>query len=193
MAILSLSRESLKEQLMEASSSLKTFSAKVDMAINKMNERAKNLLELAADCYAKGDKNRAMMYAGEIALIRNLSQKLAKSSLALEMVQLRIETVITGGDIVATLQPAIEAIKSVKDDIGTLIPGADQQLEALNEALSDVLANSFHLDVKSIDSLFKTSSAEEVLAEVMGIVAAEQSEQLPTPPQAAEQQIQESI
>lgn len=191
MAVLSLSRESLKDQLAEASASLKTFTAKVEMAINKMNERAKNLLTLAAECYARGDKARAMMYAGEIALIRNLSQKLTKSSLALEMVQLRIETVITGGEIVSTLQPAIEAIRSVKDDIGTLIPGADEQLSRLNEALADVLANSFHMDVKSIDSLLKTSSAEEVLAEVVSLVAQEQSAHLPTPPQGVEQ-LQES-
>jgi len=193
LAILSLGRESLKEQLTEALGSLKTFNTKVDMAINKMEERAKNLLEQAAACYAKGDKTKAMMLASEIALIRNLSQKLTKSSLALEVVQLRIETVITSGDIVTTLQPAIEAIKSVKDDIGSLIPGADEQLGKLNDALGDVLANSFHMDVKSIDSLLKTSSADEVLAEVMSIVANEQSTQLPTPPaNTAENPMQES-
>jgi Conserved protein implicated in secretion len=143
--------------------------------------------------YAKGDKTKATMLASEIALIRNLSQKLTKSSLALEVVQLRIETVITSGDIVTTLQPAIEAIKSVKDDIGSLIPGADEQLGKLNDALGDVLANSFHMDVKSIDSLLKTSSADEVLAEVMSIVANEQSTQLPTPPaNTAENPMQES-
>ncbi len=192
-AILSIGREPLKEQLMEALGSLKTFNTKVDMAINKMDERAKSLLEQAAVCYSKGDKTKAMMYAGEIALIRNLTQKLAKSSLALEMVQLRIETVVTSGDIVTTLQPAIDAIKSVKDDIGSLIPGADEQLGKLNEALGDVLANSFHMDVKSIDSLLKTSSADEVLAEVMTMVANEQSTQLPTPPtNTAENQLQES-
>jgi len=56
-----------------------------------------------------------------------------------------------------------------------------------------VLANSFHMDVKSIDSLLKTSSADEVLAEVMNIVANEQSTQLPTPPaNTAEHPMQES-
>jgi division protein CdvB (Snf7/Vps24/ESCRT-III family) len=193
-AILLGEKEPIKPQLNEALNSIRGLGAKMDMATSKMNERAKQLLHAAAEFYAEGDKERASMFANEVALVRNLSQKLSKSRIALEVIEVRIETVIQSGDIAATLHPAIEAIRAIKDEIGPIIPEAEQQLANVNTALSDVLAGSFHADIKSIDAMFKTSSAEEVLAEVIALAKADIAQELPAPPaaQPVAEQLEES-
>ncbi|MCL5788774.1 MAG: hypothetical protein M1357_03095 [Candidatus Marsarchaeota archaeon] len=176
------SEEPLKVQLTEAASALRSITSSVDMAIAKMSNRSKELLASAAESYARGEMERARMYANEVALVRNLGQKLSKSRLALEVIEVRIETLMESGNIAAALHPAIEAIRSVKDDIGPVIPQAEEQLSTVGNILGDILASSFHSDIKSLDGVFKTESGEGVLQEVMALVGAQKETSLPAPP-----------
>ncbi|MEM3670776.1 MAG: hypothetical protein QW767_03425 [Thermoprotei archaeon] len=184
--------EPLKEQLTEAVSALRQITAKVDMAVARMDSRGKELLSYAAESYSKGELERARVYANEVALVRNLSNKLSKSRLALELIEVRIETVMETGNIAAVLHPAIEAIRSVKEDIGPVIPQAEEQLASVGSVLGDILATSFHTDIKAIDGLFTTESGESVLEEVMAFVGSQKEVSLPTPPDKQEYSEQEA-
>ncbi len=176
-------RESLKLQINDAITTIRGLQSKIDISTNKMDERAKQLLQSAGEYYGKQERERATLYANEVALIRSLSGKLSKSRLVLEVIELRLETVVETEDLASTLRPAIDAIKNVKNDIGPIIPKADELLAQVNGQLSDILATTFHTDVKSVDTVIKTSSAEEVMSEVRAMLGAGLAAELPTPPE----------
>jgi Conserved protein implicated in secretion len=183
LALLIGEREPIKAQLLEAVSSIKTIGAKIDASLSKLEERGKKLFEEAAEFYARGDSTRATIYANEVAVIRRISKKLSMCRLALEVVETRIETVIESGNIAAVLQPAIEVIRSIKDEVGPIIPQAEAELASLSAALSEIMSNSLQNEIKSIESMFKTESAEEILGEIKKAVVEKGVQELPMPPE----------
>jgi len=184
LALLFGEKEPLKEQLSEAVGSLKTVGAKIEVATGKLQERAKRLFEETAEYYAKGDATRAAMYANEVSLVRKLSKKFEACRLALEMIEIRVETVIESGNIAAALHPVMDVIADVRREIGSVIPEVDTQLNTINSSLEQILSSTLHTDVKTLETLYKTESADEVLQEVRNMVGEQKENGLPVTPEA---------
>ena len=56
------------------------------------------------------DRNRAALYANELAEVRKALRSINQAKLAIEQISLRIGTVKDIGDIVVTLAPAMSVI-----------------------------------------------------------------------------------
>jgi Conserved protein implicated in secretion len=87
------SKEPLRYKLIMAQYRLRTTLSRLDVYISKMQERDRTLFERVIEAQMNKDQARAAMYANEIAEIRKVSKQLITTQIALEQVELRLETV----------------------------------------------------------------------------------------------------
>jgi len=71
---------------------LRTTLSRLDVYIGRLQERDRRLFERVVEGYMSKDTARAAMYANEVAEIRKVVRQLIATQIALEQVELRLET-----------------------------------------------------------------------------------------------------
>jgi division protein CdvB (Snf7/Vps24/ESCRT-III family) len=85
---------------------------------------------------------RANVLAGELAEIRKVEKMLMHSSLALESVSLRLNTVSELGDAVAIIAPAAGVLNNIRSGMAGVFPDADRELESIGTLLTDIVSST---------------------------------------------------
>jgi hypothetical protein len=84
----------------------------------------------------------------------------------------------------ADLSPALKSLRAVTENLVNVMPDVAQELETINESISDTLATT-HLKASPelIEPLAKkTEAGEQILKEVSSFLEEKLTEQLPAPP-----------
>ena len=64
------------------------------------------------------------------------------AKLALEQIQLRLNTMTELGDVVVTLSPAMSVIKGIQGGLSSMMPEADQSLGQISDLLGNILTGT---------------------------------------------------
>lgn len=98
-------KEPLKYRLVHAQYKLKTMIGRLETQISRMQERDRVLFERVVEAQMSKDSQRASIYANEVAELRKMSKQLLVTQIALEQVQLRLETIGEFADVFVGLGP----------------------------------------------------------------------------------------
>jgi len=172
----------LKSKLDNASSVVNNQLAKLRMLDNRFTTLDTDLRAKVIVNIKNGDNLRAKALANELANIRKIKNTTQKLLLSLEVIVIRFSTISEFAEILDTINPMIETIKEVKDDIRNTVPMATNIISEMSTLTSDVLIQSnMNLNIDPI-SVPVNSDAIDILNEVQNIMEEETKLNLPSIP-----------
>ena len=138
--------------------------------------------KIAANIKA-GNNARASALAIELSNIHRIQRTTQNMSLALEVVVIRFSTINEFAMVLDTINPTIEMIKDIQNDISRAVPTTNHLLSEMTSMTSDILLNTnIKSEVGKISTSSMDSDALSILNEVEGILEDEAKSRLPEVP-----------
>lgn len=132
----------LKPRIETAVNKLQLQTSKLETMIAKLNERDASLFRRVVDAMQRHDADSAKVLSNELAEVRKISKTLGQAKLALEQVSMRLSTIHDLGDAMVALGPAMSSIKGLKPGLGRFVPGADSEINNMQELLGGIMTES---------------------------------------------------
>ena len=172
----------LKTKLSNASTVVNNQLAKLRIMDSRFNTLEVDLNNKVINNLRNGDKVRAKVLANELAQIRKIKCTTQKLLMSLEVIVIRFSTVSEFAEILDTINPMIETINEIKDDINRTVPVASSIISEMSTLTSDVLMQAnVNVDIHHI-SIPVNSDALEILNEAQNIMEEETKSKLPEIP-----------
>ena len=80
-----------------------------------------------------------------------MSKMVDSAKLALEQIQLRLNTITELGDVVVTLT-AMSVIKNIQGGLSSMVPEADQSLSQISDLMGGILSDSAQIPKHEVES-----------------------------------------
>ncbi len=155
----------LRYKLAMALYKIKVENNKLEYIIAKMKERDAQLFEKVVQAHMEKDMAKAQMYAQEVAELRKLTKSLLMAKLALEKVALRLETIMTMGDVVVNLAPVVAIVKDLKQHLIGIVPEIGLELAEIGDLLESLVVEAGELgEWTSMPSVY-SAEAKKILEE----------------------------
>jgi len=172
---------------------LKFQSAKLEQVSTRLRERDRILFKACVMEVKRKRRDRAAVCANELSEVRKLLNMVVQCQLALERIILRLETIKEVSEIFADLKPALRSLSHITQNLVNIMPDVAQELERVNESISDTLAMTRLDTPQPIASVgARTEAGEEILREVSNVLETRLREELPAPPVSITQERVES-
>ncbi|EHP68410.1 MAG: cell division protein CdvB1/B2 [Metallosphaera yellowstonensis] len=175
-------KQPLRYKLVMANYRLKTTVNRLELYISKMQERDRVLFERIVSAQMSKDNARAAMYANEIAEIRKVTKQLIGVQIALEQVQLRLETVTEISDVFSSLIPVIGVVRELKNAIKGVMPELSMDLMEIEETLQEVIIEAGDFTGASVEQAATSPEARKILQEATAIAEQRMKENFPDLP-----------
>lgn len=173
----------IRDVIFQTIRKLKFQNAKLEQVSTRLRQRDRVLFQACVMEVRRKRKERAAMCANELSEVRKLLSMVVQCELALERIILRLETIREVSEIFADLKPALRSLSHITQNLVNIMPDVAQELERVNESISETLAMT-RLDaphpIASVGA--KTEAGEEVLREVSNLLEKKIKEELPAPP-----------
>ena len=138
------SQTPLKLRIEEAQRKLQIQIAKLDGISSKMQEKDKVIFGRIVKAMQNHDSHYGKLLSGELSQIRKIIKMLDSAKVAFEQLQLRLNTMTELGDVVVTLNPAMNAIKGIQGGLSSMMPQADQSFGQISDLLGNIMTDSCH-------------------------------------------------
>jgi division protein CdvB (Snf7/Vps24/ESCRT-III family) len=172
----------VKTKLSNASTVINNQLVKLRILNNRFNNLDNELRNKVIINIKNGKKVRAKALANELVNIRKIKRTTQKLLMSLEVIVIRFSTVSEFAEILDTINPMIETINEIKDDINRTVPVASSIISEMSTLTSDVLMQAnVNVDIHHI-SIPVNSDALEILNEAQNIMEEETKSKLPTIP-----------
>jgi len=192
----SVGSTSLSQRLLEKIRPETTVKNKVDFAQKKLQLQVTKLEEISSklqekhdyifnkivDAQKNGNVTYARAYASELHEIRKMNNMITNAKLAMEQIQLRLNTVSSLGDVVVTLSPCMSVIKGLGTNLSGLIPEANSSFADLSKTLSEILSGSSVTDQKPLAVDTGSADTLAILEEAQAVVEGATKQKIPEPP-----------
>ncbi|MCD6260632.1 MAG: hypothetical protein DRN60_03375 [Thaumarchaeota archaeon] len=162
---------------------LKVQAEKLKRTYHRLLARDKELFEACVRAEQELDRDRATIYANEIAQLRKMSRTILKSQISLEKVILRLETIRDFGDVMNVLAPATKIIRRIQSDLSGLVPEVAHNLRMVDEMLEGVMVEAGNVTGATVSVMVADSEARRILEEASEIAAQRMSNQFPELPE----------
>ncbi|AEM39338.1 hypothetical protein Pyrfu_1480 [Pyrolobus fumarii 1A] len=179
-----VNREPIRYKLMVVNYKIKAMVTRLEAHIARLRERDAMLFERVVEALQQGDKQRAAVYATEVAEIRKAIKQLMIVKLALEQVSLRLETVMTLGDTMAAIAPLAGIIHELKAYVRGVMPMLSLELMDLEETLNSIVVESGEFISMTSVSAAASGEARKILQEAALLAEQKLREQFPEVPSA---------
>lgn len=132
----------LKPRIEEAQKKLHMQISRLDAIASRMQEKDKLIFKRVVLAMQSHDSSHAKVLSGELSQIRKMNKMVTSAKLALEQIQLRLNTMTELGDVVVTLSPAMSVIKGLQSGLSGMMPEADQSFGQISELLGNIMTDS---------------------------------------------------
>jgi division protein CdvB (Snf7/Vps24/ESCRT-III family) len=142
----------LKPRIEDAQKKLQMQIARLDAISGRMQEKDKVIFKRVVLAMQSHDSSHAKLLSGELSQIRKMNKMVTSAKLALEQIQLRLNTITELGDVVVTLSPAMSVIKGLQGGLAGMMPEADQSFGQISELLGNIMTDSGQIPNSEIPS-----------------------------------------
>lgn len=160
----------LRPKIDEAQKKLQLQIAKLDSISRKLKEKDDYIFKKVVESVRSHNKSYSNAYATELHEIRKMSHMVVGAKLAMEQIQLRLNTISELGDVVVTLSPCMSIIKGLGSGLSGLMPEANSSMQDLSNILGDIMAgasvnsnNAFTVDTTNAETNQILEEAHAVL------------------------------
>ena len=140
----------LKPRIEEAQKKLQMQISKLDSISSKMDEKDHLIFKRVVHAMQNHDSQYAKILSNELSQIRKMNKMISSAKLALEQIQLRLNTITELGDVVITLSPAMSVIKGIQGGLSSMMPEADQSFGQISDLLGSIMADSGQIPTAEI-------------------------------------------
>ncbi|NHI02657.1 Archaeal ESCORT-III [Candidatus Nitrosotalea sp. TS] len=172
----------LRPKIDEAQKRLQLQVSKLDSISRKLKEKDDYIFKKVVDAVRNHNKQYSNAYATELHEIRKMNNMVTGAKLAMEQIQIRLNTLSELGDVVVTLSPCMSVIKGLGTSLSGLMPEASSSMQDLSSILGDIMAGSS----VNADSQFvvDTTSSEtsQILEEAQAVLEGHVRQTLPDLP-----------
>lgn len=180
-------RQPLRYKLMLVNYKIKAITTRLEAQIARLRERDTMLFEKVVEALQAGDRARAQVYAAEVAEIRKAVKQMMFVKLALERVSLRLETMMTLGDVAATIAPVVGVIRELRHYVKGVMPMLSLEFMDLEETLNSIIVESGEF-VSATGGIASSPEARKILQEAAVLAEQKLREQFPEAPITTEGQ-----
>jgi division protein CdvB (Snf7/Vps24/ESCRT-III family) len=179
----------LKPHIENAIRLIQSQAQRLEFASARLAEKDKTLFSKIVDAFTKHDRQKAIIYANELAEIRKLEKRLLQVKLALETIALRLTTVRDFGDFLHVVTPAISIVKSIQPSVLQIVPEAEKGFTTLSESLYSLVTEAGA--GAGLNVSFETANEEAMKILNEAAVTAEQKikEKLPELPEDVKEEV----
>ncbi|MDE1866468.1 MAG: hypothetical protein KGI08_02000 [Thaumarchaeota archaeon] len=160
----------LRPKIDEAQKKLQLQIAKLDSISRKLKEKDDYIFRKVVDAVRNHNKPYSNAYATELHEIRKMNTMITGAKLAMEQIQIRLNTISELGDVVVTLSPCMSVIRGLGTSLNGLMPEAGNTMQDLSNILGDIVAGSsvggdsqFVVDTTSSETNLILEEAQAVL------------------------------
>ena len=160
----------LKPKIDEAQKRLQLQITKLDSIGTKLKEKDEFIFKKVIEAVRVQNKPYSHAYATELHEIRKMTNMVISAKLAMEQIQLRLNTISELGDVVVTLSPCMSIIKGLGAGLSGLMPEANSSMQDLSNILGEIIAgasvnsnNTFALDATNVDTTQILEEAQAIL------------------------------
>ncbi|MCS7126662.1 MAG: hypothetical protein NZ929_07130 [Aigarchaeota archaeon] len=161
----------LSKRLEEAVGRLEVVKSRLSNRVRVLEARNKELFEAIVKAQSERDKERAVMYANELAELRKMLRKAIHSELSLEGVIHRIQTAKDFDEIVDVLTPLKEVLIQVGKDVRGIAPELSGNLNNIMDIFDEVAVQLGTFQETTGVRPSVDEEAEKILAEASTIAA----------------------
>src|ERR1043166_522140 len=173
----------LKPRIEEAQHKLQLQISKLDSISSKMQEKDQVIFKRVVQALQNHETQYAKILSGELSQVRKMNKMASSARLALEQIELRLNTITELGDVVVTLSPAMSVIKGIQNGLTSMMPEADQSLSQISDLLGGILADSAQIPAAEINnSKVMTEDSLKIIEEATAIVEQSMKEKFPDLP-----------
>jgi division protein CdvB (Snf7/Vps24/ESCRT-III family) len=173
------SSQGLKKQIKIVLQRIEIQKQKLNNAQSRFEKRDATLFKRTVKALSERDTMRANVLAGELAEIRKVEKMLMHSSLALESVSLRLNTVSELGDAVAIIAPAAGVLNNIRSGMAGVFPDADRELESIGTLLTDIVSSTNQSTGTPVNIGTASLEAEKILEDAEEAAERRLKEKLP--------------
>jgi len=181
----------IKNKIDEAQKKLQFQIIKLDGIHGKLKRKHDFVFEKIVDAQRSNNHTYAKAYAIELNQIRKMRNMIGGAKLAMEQIQIRLNTVSELGDVVVTLSPAMSIIKGLSASLGGIMPEANAYMEDLSNMLGDVIKGSAVSSLNS-PSIADNNSSETyaILEEAHNIIEGRAKASIPEVPSELKEEVE---
>lgn len=172
----------LKNKIDVAQKNLQLQIVKLDSIAAKIKQKSDYIFSKIISAQKSNNHLYARAYATELFEIRKMHNMVTGAKLALEQIQLRLNTVSELGDIVVTLSPCMSVINGLSNSLRGIMPEATSSMQNLSQILGDVLNGSSMSNTDVITTHATSSDTLAILEEAAAVIEGQTRASIPEPP-----------
>jgi division protein CdvB (Snf7/Vps24/ESCRT-III family) len=176
----------LKPRIEEAQKKLQMQISKLESISSKMDEKDHLIFKRVVHAMQNHDSQYAKILSNELSQIRKMNKMVSSAKLALEQIQLRLNTITELGDVVITLSPAMSVIKGIQGGLSSMMPEADQSFGQISDLLGSIMTDSGQIPTTEITgSTGLNEDSMKIIEEASAIVEQNMKDKFPDLPTSA--------
>ena len=177
----------LKPKIEDAQKKLQLQISKLDGISTKMNEKDHLIFKRIVYAMQNHDSQYAKVLSNELSQIRKMNKMVCSAKLAMEQIQLRLNTITELGDVVVTLTPAMSVIKGIQGGLSSMMPEADQSFGQISDLLSNIMNDSSQIPNTEISGTGMISEdSMKILEDASMVVEQSMKDKFPDLPSSSE-------
>lgn len=175
----------LKPRIEEAQKKLQMQIQKLDGINSRINEKDQVIFKRIVAAMQSHDAQHARVLSGELSQVRKMGKMISSAKLALEQIQLRLNTITELGDVVVTLSPAMSVIKGLQGGLSGMMPEADQSFAQISDLLGNIMTDSGQIPQGEIGGFTAVNEdTARIMEEASAIVEMNMKNKFPDLPSA---------
>jgi len=175
-------QQPLKPRIEYAKTKIHAQNQKLDTILEKLKGKEKTLFNQVVSALQRHDTQAGKMVSNEIAQIRKTIKMISQVKMALEQIQLRLETTIDLGDVMVAIGPAMGALTRVRSGLAGVMPEVDRELGEINGVFSDIMMSAGSMGNTSFTFDASGEEVDRILAEAGAVAETRMSENFPDVP-----------
>src|SRR5829696_1606238 len=177
----------LKPKIEDAQKKLQLQISKLDGISNKMQEKDHLIFKRIVYAMQNHDSQYAKVLSNELSQIRKMNKMVSSAKLAMEQIQLRLNTITELGDVVVTLSPAMSVIKGIQGGLSSMMPEADQSFGQISDLMSSIMNDSSQIPNTEISGTGMISEdSMKILEEANMVVEQSMKDKFPDLPSSSD-------
>ena len=169
----------LKPRVEFARNRIQAQSQKLDTVLHNLRDKENTLFNQVVSSLQKHDVQKGKMLSNELAQTKKTAKMISQMKMAVEQVNLRLESTLSMGDAVESIGPAIGALTRVKSGLAGAMPDVDTELGEINGVFNEVITNLGSVGSASFQFSARGEDIDRILSEASAVAEQRTNENLP--------------
>ncbi len=173
----------LKTRIEEAQRRLQFQISKLEGITEKLQNKHDGIFVKVVNAQKSHNNAYAQAYATELVQVRKMKNMVSGAKLAMEQIQLRLNTVSELGDVVVTLSPCMSIIKGLSPSLSGIMGESTSSMQDLSQILGDVMMGS-SIEGSNLMSTGSVTNSDTlaILEEAHSVIAGQTKSSIPDIP-----------